>query len=166
MDEFREFIGDDSLLQTQVEISAVVARLAISAVLGVLLTMAYKSTLTGKRSYRPQMGYTLVLLCMGGALIWLVIGNSLVRAFGLGGALALIRYRTRVRDPKDMPMVLFAMIIGMACGLGLYEIACVGIAGISLVLAMIKLDWYWREKKAEEIPLSERPGVVDVWDDE
>ena len=166
MDGLEEFWQDIAPEQTQMGVWAIVVRLALAGVLGMLLALAYRYTITGHRSYRPQMGYTLILLCTGGALIWLVIGNSLVRAFGLGGALALIRYRTRVRDPKDMPLVLFAMVVGMACGVGLYEVAAIGTAFVSLVLAIIKLDWNRRERREAKLPLKERPGVADVWDDE
>ena len=144
----------------------VLIALSVAAGLGALQAAVYKFTLTGNRLFRPQMGYTLALLCIGGALIWLVIGNSLVRAFGLGGALALIRYRTRVRDPKDMPLVLFAMIIGMACGLKLYATAVIGTFFIALVLVIIKIDWNIRFKRDLETPLDERPEVIDAWDDE
>lgn len=145
---------------------AVLIALSLAAVLGAVQAVVYKYTLTGNRLFRPQMAYTLLLLCIGGALIWLVIGNNLVRAFGLGGALALIRYRTRVRDPKDMPLVLFAMIIGMACGLTLYYMAAIGTFFIALVLVIIKIDWSIRFRRDQETPLDERPEVIDAWDDE
>ena len=144
----------------------VLVALGLAAILGTVQAVTYKYTLTGNRLFRPQMAYTLLLLCIGGALIWLVIGNNLVRAFGLGGALALIRYRTRVRDPKDMPLVLFAMIIGMACGLTLYYIAAIGTFFIAFVLVLIRIDWGIRFKRDQDTPLDERPEVIDAWDDE
>jgi hypothetical protein len=164
-DVFRT-LGLNGWPQSPIRHIDVMSALTLSAILGALQAFVYRYTLTGKRLFRPQMAYTLLLLCVGGALIWLVIGNSLVRAFGLGGALALIRYRTRVRDPKDMPLVLFAMIIGMACGLKLYFTAIAGTVFIALVLALIRLDWNRRARLDEATPLSERPEVIDAWDDE
>ena len=69
----------------------------------------------------------------------MIVANNLVRAFGLAGALAMIRYRTRMQDPKDTTMVFFAIIIGMACGLHQYNIAIVGSVFIGVVLGVIKL---------------------------
>jgi hypothetical protein len=74
----------------------------------------------------PSMPHTLLLLCLGGALVWLVVGNNIARAFGLAGMVGLIRYRTRLDDPKDTTILLFSMIMGMACGLGQYVVAIIG----------------------------------------
>lgn len=165
MQDISTTLGLSGWPETPMGPTDVIIALIVAAILGGFQAVVYRYTLTGKRLFRPQMAYTLTLLCVGGAFIWLVIGNSLVRAFGLGGALALIRYRTRVRDPKDMPLVLFAMIIGMACGLGLYYIAIVGTLFIALVLAIIKIDWNIRLKRDEKLALSDRPEVIDAWDD-
>lgn len=165
-EEIAGTLGLDGWPLTVMGPAEIITSLVVAALLGAIQAMVYKYTLTGKRLFRPQMAYTLALLCVGGSLIWLVIGNSLVRAFGLGGALALIRYRTRVRDPKDMPLVLFSMIIGMACGLQLYFTAVAGTVFIAICLAIIKLDWNARSKRDDNIPLEERPEVIDAWDDE
>ncbi len=165
MEELASAIEAGTITETVMGPVDVVISLAISMVLGGVHAAIYRFTLTGKRIFTPQMAYTLALLCLGGALIWLVIGNSLVRAFGLGGALALIRYRTRVRDPKDMPLVLFAMITGMACGLGQYYIAIVGTVFIGIILTVIKIDWNNRMKRDEELDLESRPEVIDAWTD-
>ena len=113
--------------------------LVMAALLGGVLAVVYDWTYTGKRMNRAQFSYTLVLLCLGGALVWLIVADNLARAFGLAGALALIRYRTRMRDPKDTTMVFFAMVVGMACGLHQYFNAIFGTFFISLVLSIINL---------------------------
>ena len=45
--------------------------------------------------------------------------------YSLAGTIGLIRYRTRVRDPKDTTILLFSMVMGMACGLGQFKVAIV-----------------------------------------
>lgn len=73
---------------------------------------------------------------MAGALLIIVIGDSLARAFGLVGLGTFIRFRTGIRDPRDVA-ILFTMIgIGMACGLGLAGTATVGSLFVGLVLAL------------------------------
>jgi hypothetical protein len=84
------------------------------------------------------MVHTQVLLCLGGALIWVIVGNNLARAFGLGGALSLIRFRTPVRDPKDTVVVFFSIIIGMACGLGQYSTALIGTGVLGIILTFMR----------------------------
>ena len=56
--------------------------------------------------------YTLLLLSIGGAFIWILVADNLVRAFGLAGALSLIRFRTVVKDPSNTIKVFYAAIIG------------------------------------------------------
>lgn len=105
----------------------IVARLAIALLIGWAVALVYRHTYTGVR-FTNSILHTQVLLALGGALIWLVVGNNLVRAFGLAGMIGLIRYRTRIRDPKDTTVLLFSMILGMAAGLGQYVVAGIGTA--------------------------------------
>ena len=127
----------------------------LAAVLGTWLAAVYSWTFTGKKEIRGQMVYTLVLLCVGGALVWVIVANNLVRAFGLVGALAMVRYRTRVQDPKDTTMVFFAIITGMACGLHLYFTAVFGVLFLGLVLAVMKAVHTRGLARAESLSSSE-----------
>lgn len=67
---------------------------------------------------QPALAATLVLLAVLIALVMIVIGDSLARAFGLAGALAIVRFRTVVEDTRDTAFVMFAVISGMAAGTG------------------------------------------------
>ena len=58
-----------------------------------------------------------------GAVIMLVIGASLARAFGIVGAANLIRYRSKIEDPKDAVVMLCALAVGLATGVGLYALS-------------------------------------------
>ena len=79
---------------------------------------------------------TLVLLSVLIAMVTQVIGNNLARAFGLVGALSIVRFRTVVEDTRDTAFVIFAVIVGMAVGAGQPEVALAGIpiAGIAAFL--------------------------------
>jgi len=138
MDEFSRAVQGQPAVSENAAISVIVS-LCLAALLGTYLAVIYHFTYTGKKDNRGQMVYTLILLCLGGALVWLIVADHLVRAFGLAGALAMIRYRTRMQDPKDTTMVFFAIILGMACGLHQYFIAVYGAAFVGLVLWLIKL---------------------------
>ncbi|MCU0371527.1 MAG: DUF4956 domain-containing protein [Bacteroidales bacterium] len=76
---------------------------------------------------------SLVLLSMITTLVIMVIGNNLARAFGLVGAMSIIRFRTAVRDVQDIVYIFFALAVGMASGVGLYAIAVSGTLLICLV---------------------------------
>ena len=128
----------------------IAGRLAAAMIVGWVLGWVYRQTHTGER-FTPTIPHTQMLLALGGALIWLVVGDNLVRAFGLAGTIGLIRYRTRIRDPKDTTVLLFSMILGMACGLGHYAVA-----GIGLLFVIIALYWlaashrYHQRRRAAE----------------
>ena len=79
-----------------------------------------------------------VLLCVSGALIMIIIGNSLARAFGIAGAAGIIRFRTPVEDPKDVTVLFLLMGLGMACGVGSLPVAALG--GLFLAAAIVVLD--------------------------
>ena len=53
----------------------------------------------------------------------LVVGASLARAFGIVGAANLIRYRSKIEDPKDAVVMLCSLAVGLASGVGLYRLA-------------------------------------------
>ena len=134
----------------------VVFSLVSAVLIGSLIGWTYRITHTGTK-VRPSMPHTLLLLCVGGCMIWLVVGNNLVRAFGLAGTIGLIRYRTRVPDPKDTTILLFAMILGMACGLGQFIIA---VTGAATVLGLMIMLWFTDDyrKRTHPQPAPKKEG--------
>ncbi len=71
----------------------------------------------------PAVIQTQIILAIVGAVIMLVVGASLARAFGIVGAANLIRYRSKIDDPKDAVVMLCALAVGLASGVGLYALA-------------------------------------------
>ena len=72
------------------------------------------------------------------ALIMLVVGASLARAFGIVGAANLIRYRSKIEDPKDAVVMLCTLAVGLSTGVGLYGLALVGTLFIGFALWVIE----------------------------
>jgi uncharacterized membrane protein YhiD involved in acid resistance len=131
-------------------LDVVLLRLAMACVIGWLIGQVYRQTFTGKK-FAPTLPDTHVLLCLGGAMIWVIVQDSVARAFGLAGTIGLIRYRTIVRDPKDTTLLLFSMVLGMACGLGQYPVAVVGTFVVLFVLLWLhRSDRKQRAAEAEK----------------
>src|SRR3954452_19838939 len=103
-----------------------VIHLCAAFVGGVLVSIIYKST-RPRSHVTPSFPPTLVLLAILIAMVTQVIGVSVARAFGLVGALSIVRFRTVVRDTQDTAFVIFSVVVGMACGAGSYVIPAVGI---------------------------------------
>jgi uncharacterized membrane protein YhiD involved in acid resistance len=59
-----------------------------------------------------------------GAVVMLVVGSSLARAFGIVGAAGLVRYRAKIEDPKDAGVMLSTLAVGLAAGVGVWLLAC------------------------------------------
>ena len=148
-------IGEDA----GVPADDIVWRLLAAAFIGWLIGAAYRRTFTG-RKFSSTLPDTHMLLCLGGAMIWLVVGDNLVRAFGLAGTIGLIRYRTIVRDPKDTTILLFSMVMGMACGLGQLVVAIIGTAFIICVLALLHL----RHRRALAVQAKQSASLLDLFD--
>jgi preprotein translocase subunit SecY len=131
--------------------------LSMALILGFVYSYVYKLTYTGKKNdivLKNEMKgiqYTLILLSVGGAFIWIVVADNLVRAFGLAGALSLIRFRTVVKDPSNTVKVFYAIIIGMSCGLSQYYAAIIGTVFMCLVLALLYyINKYNKSKKKSQ----------------
>ncbi len=100
------------------EVHQALIRLPLAALLGALLA------LRPRRSRRNVLVIqTQIMLAVVGAVIMLVVGQSLARAFGIVGAANLIRYRSTIDDPKDAVVMLCALAAGLAAGVGLYTLA-------------------------------------------
>lgn len=151
------------LRENQGEWYVVLTQLALAAVLGLTLALVYRISYTGKKKkYSRSMMQSQVLLAIGGAFIWVLVADFLVRAFGLAGMVGLIRYRTPVRDPKDNVMVFLSMGIGMACGLMQITTALVATGFISLVLlAMHEFGFGKKKKEKASKPSSKEPDAED-----
>jgi uncharacterized membrane protein YhiD involved in acid resistance len=79
-----------------------------------------------------------ILLAVVGAIIVIVVAESLARAFAIVGAAGLIRYRTRIEDPKDAGVMLVALALGLAAGTGLFLFAAVACAFVIVVLWILE----------------------------
>jgi uncharacterized membrane protein YhiD involved in acid resistance len=78
-----------------------------------------------------------IVLCVGGALMTIVIGDSLPRALAMVGGASIIRFRTPVKDPQNAT-ILFALLgLGAACGLGAFGVAAAGTVFLCLLLTIL-----------------------------
>ena len=110
--------------------------LMLALVLGIVVALIYRISVSTK-VISPEMLSSLVILAVIGSMVMMVIGNNIARAFSLVGALAIIRFRTRLRSPWDITFVFFSLAVGIACGVFAYRVAVMGTLVISLaVLAL------------------------------
>jgi len=120
----------------QEELFASAVRLPLAALLGAILALRPRRNGTPER--QPAVVQTQIILAVVGSLIMLVVGASLARAFGIVGAANLIRYRSKIDDPKDAVVMLCALAVGLAAGVGLYGLSVIGTLFIVFCLWIIE----------------------------
>lgn len=113
-----------------------VLKLIAAAVIGLVITAVHKRYHRDKPLTR-SLQQAQVLLCIAGAMVMIIIGDSVARAFGVGGAAAVVRFRTPVEDPKDTTLLFLLITLGMACGIGQFAVAGLGTVFLCLILLLL-----------------------------
>ena len=132
-------------LSAEFTIMDVVLVLTLSFLTSAFIGWIYQITHRGT-SYTQSYVFTLVLNGMVVALVMLVVGSNVARAFSMVGALSIIRFRNAVKETRDVGFIFFTMAIGMAVGTRFYSLAIVAAVVISLlVVLMTRMDWYSRD---------------------
>jgi Domain of unknown function (DUF4956) len=122
---------------TQVEqLRHALARLPLAAGLACVLALRPRRRGTPRR--QQQVIQTQIILAIVGAVVMLVVGTSLARAFGIVGAAGLVRYRAKIDDPKDAGVMLSTLAVGLAAGVGLWLLAAFATAFILGILWLIE----------------------------
>jgi hypothetical protein len=117
------------------DVIQVVLNLLAATGLSLLAALVYRRThhgLSYSQGFVVSMVFVSVIAC--GAIM--VIGSSIARAFGLVGALSIIRYRTVVKDTRDASFIFLALVAGFAAGTGNFLIGALTVATV-LALALV-----------------------------
>lgn len=96
--------------------------LIVALIAGIIISIFYRKSYSGP-GYQASFVNSLILLVIITAIVIMVIGNNLARAFGLVGAMSIIRFRTAVKETQDIMYIFFALAIGMAVGVGQHGLA-------------------------------------------
>ena len=129
--EFTAYIPDVLEAHADMIIRSLIA-LPLATALGAALAFRPRRQGTPPRS--APVIQTQIVLSVVGAVVMLIVGASLARAFGIVGAANLIRYRNKIDDPKDAVVMLATLTLGLACGVELYGLATFSAAFILIVL--------------------------------
>lgn len=130
-----------------ITIKDVLGRLLIALLCGIIISCIYKITYKG-RVISTTFANSIILLTMITAVVIMVIGNNLAAAFGLAGAMSIIRFRTAVKDTQDIMFIFFALSIGLACGVNLISVAVVGTLIIgAVIILVVKLNSSEKKEK-------------------
>lgn len=130
------FADATSNIEPQAEIQLALIRLSLAGIFGTALALRPRRRSQGAR--KVVVIQTQIMLAIVGAVIMLVVGNSLSRAFGIVGAAGLIRYRSNIADPKDAVVMLSSLAAGLAVGVGLFQIGAVATVFMMMALWLVE----------------------------
>lgn len=121
---------DSAITITNLLISIVTALL-----LGAVISVVNMKT---QKENPPSQSFNLTLVILPAivAMIILLVGSNIARAFSLAGAFSIIRFRSVAGGPKDITYVLFSLAIGLASGMGYISYAVL-MAGILCVVVIL-----------------------------
>jgi uncharacterized membrane protein YhiD involved in acid resistance len=116
------------------------------ATLQIILRLLFAVILSGILAFRPRkdvplfrrslfVSQTQILLAVVAAALMMVVGDSAARAFAIFAAASLVRFRTNIRDPKEITVLLISLALGLSAGVGRWEL------GIGLCLFALALLW-------------------------
>ncbi|MHA1729711.1 MAG: DUF4956 domain-containing protein [Promethearchaeota archaeon] len=140
-DNFFQKFFEDSFLKfgstiSVIEVVDVIIVIFWSLVLSFLIAFTYRGTHRGV-SYSQSFTQTLVLLGLIVSVIMLIVGTDIARAFTLVGALSIVRFRTALKETRDMGFIFFVMAVGMGCGTRFYLLSIIfTLVGCSLIYSM------------------------------
>jgi len=112
--------------------------LSVALLLSSFLAAIYRWSHAGF-SYSRGFLQTIVLAAIVSCVMIIAIGNNLARGLGILGALALIRFRTPIRDPRDIIFLFASLAIGIAAGAQVFLVAVLG--GAFFGLTALFLAW-------------------------
>jgi len=112
-------------------------RFSLAAFLAGLLAFRPRRGLTfAKRN--PFVAQTQILMAVVASAMMMVVGDSAARAFGIFAAASLVRFRTNIRDPKEITVLLICLGVGLASGVGRWDMAVILTLFVLLALAVLE----------------------------
>lgn len=132
--------------------STIAIRLLVALLCGVGVAIVYRLSHGREQRDTRTLTATLVLLSVLIAMVSMVIGDSVAKAFSLVGALSIVRFRTVVDDTRDTAFVIFAVIVGMAAGADALLLPLIGIpivGAAAIVMSRLSMGGGARRRSPE-----------------
>ncbi|HZK24358.1 MAG TPA: DUF4956 domain-containing protein [Oscillospiraceae bacterium] len=117
--------------------------LILSFLISLGIAMLYRSTHRGL-NYEHSFVNTLVLLAPIVTLVMLFIRGDLVLSLGLVGSLSIIRFRTPIKDSRDMVYIFWVIAVGLGCGTNNWTLVLISTLLLAIVVSLLYLFEYGR----------------------
>lgn len=164
-----ESIFQDAVSTTDlsINIGTTILGIFVALVLGLAVSGAYFIT-SSKKNRSASFSMSLIILPAIVAIIILLVGENLARAFSLAGIFTLVRFRSIPGDSKDISFVFLTMAVGLAVGLGYLSLAAVVtviLGGVIIVCYKLGYGMANQKEKRLKIAIPEDMNYQDAFDD-
>lgn len=131
------------LLESSLSISIyqILMAMMTALILALFMYFIYRKTYAGV-VYSKSFNQTLVLISIIITMVMMIIGGNLALSLGMVGSLSVIRFRTAIKEPRDMAFLFWSIAIGLSCGAEMYGVAVIGSVVIAGILLAFKFDIY------------------------
>ena len=121
------------LAQTEANVAVVIFNILLAFALAWVVVWVWRRTHRGL-SFTESFATTILMLAPLASMVMMIVRNNLIGAFALLGAFSLIRFRTIIKETRDVAFLFFSLTIGVSVGTGNYAIALTATALISLIV--------------------------------
>lgn len=135
--------------------------LLLSFLLSATVAMTYRFTFNGDR-FPNDFFQSMILSSTVSAMIMMAVGNNLAVGFGIIGAVAIIRFRTNIQNPRNLIFIFVSLSIGIATGVYGYSIAVAGTAIFCTVAVLLRMSTYGDRQTLYELNIYYTELMVDV----
>ena len=149
---------------SSISIYQIIMAMMVALLLALFMYFVYRKTYAGVM-YSKSFNQTLVLISIIITMVMMIIGGNLALSLGMVGSLSVIRFRTAIKEPRDMAFLFWAITIGLSCGAEIYSVAVVGSIVIAAILFVFQFDIYEKSTylavvRGEKIEISEIGKVL------
>lgn len=132
------------------ELFNIVFSLILAIVIGVIISQVYKHTHRGL-NYEISFLITLTLLAPIVAAVMIFIQGSLVLSLGLVGSLSIIRFRTPIKDTRDMVFLFWVIAVGLGCGIHSWTLVIIFTLIVFVTVILLYLTKYGRSQNKDYV---------------
>src|SRR6185312_9189260 len=164
-----ELFGPDASGLTPASISSweatsarIALRFSLAAFLSGLLAFRPRRGLSLARR-NPYVAQTQILMAVVAGGMMMVVGDSAARAFGIFAAASRVRFRTNIRDPKETTVLLVCLGIGLAAGVGRWDMAM--ILTLFVLISLTVLEYFEQFQVFRSMEISVHTRKVDRTDE-
>jgi uncharacterized membrane protein YhiD involved in acid resistance len=144
----------------QIEWQVALLSFLLAFILTSVIAVFYEKTYQGL-SYSRGFVQSMVLGAIISCLLMMAIGDNIARGIGIVGSLAIIRFRTNLRESRDLVFIFASLGVGVACGVQSYATAIIGTTVFCLVAYTLHISPFGVRRKCDGLLRFQLPAQAE-----